>query len=407
MNKVLITDSSGNVTWGLQSALPFVSSVGTSNGLAVGGVAGGTITSTGTIGLYGWEIVLNSDDYVLRPQGTNVGNIGDSTHVINQIYDTTLTIVGSNSNAVNITASATTSNYNITLPPQINSSFGNNAVMSITNTGIATFNTKLQQDNVTLPFNFITETPATSPFNATTLNSVYAFDFTTFGSSGNFSVVIPDATGSNAGFSLCIYKSSSDNVNLIITTVSNQQINAATSYTLIAQGQAVLLVAQNASNWVIMGTSIPSFYVPLPLAQYFTAEYYPVAQSAIYGPGSQIIAYTNVLNNNLPGVTYNTGTGVFTFTIGGTYTIFVDQTIGWTLDSAANTYIKLSFINGTTTSGTEITNGPCLFPNYQTNALTNNVSAGSNTYMPGTYNIESYGHNSWRTIIYLCSNGGN
>ena len=375
-NQILVTNGSGNVVWEAQSALPFVTSVGTSNGLTVGGVVNGTITSSGVLGLNGWEIVVSGSNYVFRPKATLTGNIGDSTHVVNQIYDTTLSMVGSNNNIVNITASNTTTNYNITLPPQINPSFDNNAVMSITNTGVASFLTKLQPDNVTMPYNFLTETPATSPFTITVLNSVYAINLTTFGSSGTFNVKIPDATAANSGYSICIYKSSNDNVNLVISTTSNQPINAATSYTLVTQGLAVLLVAQNASNWAILGTSVPSFYVPLPISQYFYALYAPTASTRITTVTDVVIGqqifYTSVVFNNLPGAVYTSGTGIFTFSVAGTYTISLNQSFAYYLDENVNTWMKFVLIQGTTLIGTEIASSPTIFFNNESTPDNNN-----------------------------------
>ena len=104
-SKVLVTDGSGNITWILQTALPggsggggSVTSVGTSDGLTVGGVPGGTITTTGTIGLNGWTITQSgSSPYILLPQTTStVVQLGGTTYntAVTGVNTSSLTLYG-------------------------------------------------------------------------------------------------------------------------------------------------------------------------------------------------------------------------------------------------------------------------------------------------------------------------
>ena len=71
--------------------------------MTVGGVAGGTITSTGTLGLDGWQIAHTG--FVLEPQTTLTASLGDSSHVISNANLVNLLLYNS-SNAQTIKTSA-------------------------------------------------------------------------------------------------------------------------------------------------------------------------------------------------------------------------------------------------------------------------------------------------------------
>ena len=117
-NKILATDGSGNITWINQSGGGTVTSIGTSNGLTVNGVAGGTITTTGTLGLDGWEIVMGSK--ILRPQvqsgNANQGKLGDSGHIINQINANSLILYDNSNTYTHTFVTSATSPYTWTTP---------------------------------------------------------------------------------------------------------------------------------------------------------------------------------------------------------------------------------------------------------------------------------------------------
>ena len=74
-NELLVTDTNNNITWMCQTGLPYISFIATTDG-----ITGGPITSTGTLGLDGWEIVNGSK--ILRPKTGIVGKLGDNSHII-------------------------------------------------------------------------------------------------------------------------------------------------------------------------------------------------------------------------------------------------------------------------------------------------------------------------------------
>jgi hypothetical protein len=132
--------------------------------------------------------------------------------------------------------------------------------------------------------------------------------------------------------------------------------------TLTSPGINQVLVTDGTNNikWVSQ-TSISGS------GQFFEATYNPLVSTGFVGTGDQIIIYDTIVQNNLPELTYNALTGVFVFSVSGWYKISANQNLAITsIGNQGNTYCKMSLINGTNTSGTEISMGPVSFGNNKT-----------------------------------------
>jgi hypothetical protein len=337
INQVLVTDGTNNIKWIPQSS---IGGGGGGSGTVtqintIDGITGGPITTMGTLGLDSWQIDPVSKS--LRPKISNIGTVGDSTHIVNQGYYNTLTL-NNGANFQNITTRATsTYNWSTPIGNPVSTSLitcdisgnlnystpgGNNSVLTTNNLGALTW---IQQ----CAFAGLNNT--TSSLNANNVGS---------------GIVLNTGTASN-----CLETLTSSVPNQVLTTDGSNNI-----------------------KWASLSSVIPDDEL------LFEATYNPLVSTGFTGSGDEIIKYDTVLQNNLPELTYTSITGTFTFSVSGRYKISADLNFAITsIGNQGNTFCKLSFINGTNIAGTELFASPVLFGN--------NKSAGGR-YIDKTLNFQ-------------------